>query len=176
MTRTLVHVLALLVVAGPLPLRAQDVSTEYRVKAAFLYNFVKFVEWPAGSDSGPLEICVAGQNPFGDVLSEIVRGETINGRPIRARVILEPAPSCHMVFVPRGANTSAYLRAARGTPTLTVGETPAFITQGGFVRFYIDSGNVRFEIAREAAERTGLRISSRLLQLAKIVPEAGATQ
>jgi hypothetical protein len=150
---------------------AQDVSKEYRVKAAFLYNFVKFVEWPSRTDPGPIVICVAGQNPFGSVLVETIRGETVVGRTLESRVILEPDGGCHVIFVPAGANASAYLGAARGTPRLTVGESPDFIQQGGLVRFYLDAGTVRFEINRERAERSGLRISSRLLQLARLVAD-----
>ena len=176
MTRRLVLASALLALCGPSGVRGQDVSTEYRVKAAFLYNFVKFVEWPPEAAAGPLEICVAGQNPFGTVLADIVRDENVGGRPIRARVILEPDKSCDVVFVPRRANTSAYLGAARGAPVLTVGETTAFTTQGGLVRFFLDGSNVRFEINRAAAERAGLRISSRLLQLARIVPDGDGRQ
>jgi hypothetical protein len=168
-TRPLLAAL-LLAVAAPAPTTAQAVSTEYRVKAAFLYNFVKFVEWPARTESGPIVICVAGQNPFGSLLDDTVRGETVRGRTLEARVILEPDAGCHVVFVPAGANALAYLRATRGTPTLTVGEGLDFIQQGGLVRFYLEGGTVRFEITREGAERVGVRISSRLLQLARLVP------
>ena len=152
---------------------AQEVSTEYRVKAAFLYNFVKFVEWPPQAPPGPVVICVAARNTFGTVLTELLRGETITGRSLEARTILEPDPGCHVLFVPRGASASAYLRATRGTPELTVGEASDFIGDGGMIRFYLDGANVRFEINRDVAERAGLRISSRLLQLARLVTTAG---
>ena len=169
MTRLLLAAL-LLAAAAQSRTAAQDVSKEYRVKAAFLYNFVKYVEWPAAVVPGPVVICVAGRNPFGSLLAETVRGETVAGRALETRVILEPAGGCHILFVPTGANAGAYLRSARGTPTLTVGEAADFIQQGGLIRFYLDGGTVRFEINREGAERSGLRISSRLLQLARIVP------
>jgi hypothetical protein len=149
-------------------LHAQDVPIEYRVKAAFLYNFIRFVEWPAESQSGPLIICVAGRNPLGSVLEDAIRGETVGGRPIEARLILEPEPGCHVTFIPEGAAASAYLRAARAAPTLTVGETGSFIADGGIIRFFLDDGKVRFEINPQAADRAQLRISSRLLQLARI--------
>ncbi len=148
---------------------AQEVSKEYRVKAAFLYNFVKFVEWPTRPSSASILICVGGRNPFGSVLTETIRGEVVARRTLEARVILEPDESCHIVFIPEGANAGAYLRAARGTAILTVGEAPGFIEQGGLIRFYLDGGSVRFEINRDGADRAGLRISSRLLQLARIV-------
>jgi|SoiMethySBSTD1v2_1073268.scaffolds.fasta_scaffold06074_16 uncharacterized protein DUF4154 len=160
--------LALLVaVAGAAP-AAQEVSLEYRVKAAFLYNFVKYVEWP---ERPPREIliCVAGQNPFGTVLEQLVRNERIHDRPLRAEVILEPRPDCNVVFTPRTSNVAAYLKAAAGMPVLTVGESPRFIESGGIINFVAEGTSVRFEINRAAADRARLRISSRLLQLARIV-------
>ena len=173
MTRPLSAVLALALLAVPL-LAQSDVSHEYRVKAAFLYNFFKYVEWPPSApQQGPMLICVAGRNPFGSVLEETVAGEAINGRPLRSRVILEPESGCHMVFVPNGAAASAYLRAARGTPTLTVGEHPDFIALGGMISFFLSDGNIRFSINPAAAERSGLRISSRLLELAQIADGNG---
>jgi len=165
--------LALLLAIGAFSASAQDVSLEYRVKATYIYHFVQFVEWPAGAVSGPLTICVAGRNPFGPVLEQTLRGETVNGRPLATRVILEPEPGCHVVFVPQGAATTAYLRAARGTPTLTLGETANFIRLGGIANFYLDRSNVRIEISPAAADRAQLRVSSRLLQLARIVGASG---
>ena len=156
-----------LALASSTVLPGQEVPLEYRVKAAFLFNFAKFVEWPREASVGPLQICVAGRNVFGEALADTVRGENINGRPLAIRVILEPEPGCHIIFVPRGAATAAYLRAARSSPVLTVGEIPEFIAQGGIVNFTLDGSSVRFEIDPEAAERIGLRISSRLLRLAR---------
>src|ERR1700752_5138115 len=130
-------VLTLLLLASSV-LYGQDVPLEYRVKAAYLFNFAKFIEWP--TEPGPLTICVAGRNVFGDVLSDTVKGETINGRPIVVRVLLEPEPGCHITFVPRGAAAPAYLRAARSLPELTVGESPAFIARGGIVNFVVEGG------------------------------------
>ena len=152
-------------------LDAQTASYEYQVKAAYLLNFLKFVEFPQAA--GPINICVAGRNPFGTTLDETVRGEQIQGRPVIARVILEPEPNCDMIFVPIGAATTAYLRAARDTSTLTVGETDQFIMQGGIVNFVRRGNNIRFEIDPAAAEQAKLRISSRLLQLATIVHTGG---
>ena len=158
--------LVALAVVGARP-AAQTASIEYQVKAAYLFNFLKFVEFPA--TAGPLNLCVAGRNPFGTSLDELLRGEQIQGRPILSRVILEPEPNCDVVFVPIGAASTAYLRAARGTATLTVGESSDFISQGGIVNFVLKGNNVRFEIDAMAAEQAKLRISSRLLQLATIV-------
>jgi len=151
---------------------AQDVSREYRVKAAYLYNFVKYVEWPDTS-KGRILICVAGQNPFGTVLESLIRNERVHGVPLATEVIIEARTDCDVLFTPRtSAGISAYLRGAAGLPTLTVGETPRFVEQGGMIGFYTDGVNVRFEINPDAATRAKLKISSRLLQLAKIVETA----
>jgi hypothetical protein len=149
-------------------LHAQTVALEYQVKAAYLLNFTRFVQWPPAAATGPLLLCVAGRNPFGTVLENMVRDETVNGRPVMARVILEPDGACDVVFVPRGAATDAYLRAARGAPVLTVGEEPDFIVRGGIIAFRIEGSNVRFSINPDRADQAQLRISSRLLQLARI--------
>lgn len=147
---------------------AQEVTREYQVKAVFLLNFAKFVEWPPSAQDGPLTICIAGRNPLGTFLDETVRGETVGGRPIHTRIILEPEPGCHVMFIPNGAAVGAYLRASRTAPTLTVGETPGFLGLGGVIGFFVDDGTVRFEINPQAAERAQLRVSARLLQLSRI--------
>ncbi len=156
-----------LVLSGAGVLHSQAVSFEYQIKAVYLFNFVKFIEWPADADSRPLTICVADQNPFGDVLAETVRGEKVNERPLVARVIAEPEPGCHVVFVPQAAPAAVYLRAARGHPILTVGEAPGFLKQGGIINFIVEDGKVRFQIDQNAAERVELRVSSHLLRLAR---------
>ena len=160
--------LAVAVVAASVALpAAQEVTQEYRVKAGFLYNFVKYVEWPEPI-KGAFRICVAGQNPFGMVLADLVRNERVHGAALTAAVIPGPEPDCHVVFTPRTSNVRAYVLAAAGTPTLTVGETDKFIQLGGMIKFTLEQGKVRFEINRSAAERVKLRISSRLLQLARL--------
>ena len=146
---------------------AQEPSIEYQVKAAYLYNFVKFVEWPAAARTGPLTICVAGRSPFGGTLDDIVRGESMDGRRVAVRTIQAPQADCHVVFVPQGVGAGEYLRAARSAPVLTVGEDPDFIAEGGIINFVRDAGMVRFEIDQEAARRARLQISSRLLRLAR---------
>jgi hypothetical protein len=160
--------LLLLALCGALT-AGQEVSTEYRVKAAFLYQFLNFVDWPEEVSTGPITMCVAGRNPFGSVLEETVRGETVRNRPIRTRVILSPEPGCDVIFIPRGAAMGAYLRAAAATPALTVGESQDFIASGGMINFVIEGDNVRFQINPAAAARAGVQISSRLLQIAYIV-------
>ena len=162
--RTAVASLALL--AGPM-VHAQDVSLEYQVKAVYLFNFVKFITWPSAPEPGPIAICVAGRNPFGEALQEAIRGEVIGERRLEARFIREPQPGCHVVFVPQGTDARPYLDAAGRTHTLTVGEEPGFLARGGIVNFILDGGSVRFEIDATAAERANLRISSHLMRLAR---------
>ncbi len=163
--------LVLAVLSTSAPSAAQEVvevTPEYRLKAEFIHNFIKFIEWPDGAGGGPLTICVAGQNPFGSTLTSQVEGDTVSGRPIALRVILEPEDGCHVVFVPRTSlGPQAYLRQAQGTPTLTVGEAPDFVTQGGIIGFSMEAERVRFTIDQAAAEKAGLKISSRLLTLAR---------
>lgn len=165
---------ALLLVASsqwaPPAVRAQSatVPLEYHVKAVYLLNFMRFVDWPApGAAVAPFTICVAGLNPFGAVLADVLKGEQINGRSIQARVVVSHATGCEVLFVPRAVSHDPYLRAARGRPVLTVGESAGFLASGGIVNFLLEDGKVRFEIDANAAARAKLRISSRLLRLAR---------
>jgi hypothetical protein len=147
---------------------AQDVSLEYRLKAAYLLNFTKFVEWPPEAGSGPFTVCIAGRNPFGDTLTAMLRGEIAEKRPISVRLIGTPATRCDIVFVPQDVQATPFLRATRGSATLTVGEVPGFTARGGIINFVLQEGTVRFQISPREAERAGLRISSHLLRLARI--------
>jgi YfiR/HmsC-like len=165
--------LLVLAVATGAPWAAAKISLEYQVKAAYLLNFAKFVEWPADARTGPITICVAGQNPFGDVLEETLRGEMVNDRALAQRLIQSPDPACHVVFVPQGTPTMAVYLRPRDTPTLTVGEVPDFINQGGIINFVLEDGKVRFQIDPKAAGRADLRISSHLLRLARTPDRRG---
>lgn len=160
-------VLLAALVGAAAQLRAQSAALEYQVKAAYLFNFIKFVDWPASAASGPLTICVARPDPFGTALTDIVQGESIGGRATVVRSIGQPDPACHVVFVPRSTAAATYLAAARNVPVLTVGETPHFGEDGGIIDFVLDGGMVRFEINQDAAKLAGLTISSRLLRLAR---------
>jgi hypothetical protein len=149
---------------------------EYQVKAAFLYNFAKFVEWPAltfKTDKDPLRICVLGQNPFGNALVEGVGGKTVVGRGLVVSEISDVSQggNCQILFI--GSSERKRLRAIlaelRTKGVLTVGETEGFATQGGIVNFKLEDGRVRLEINIEAAGQARLRISSKVLNLAQIV-------
>jgi hypothetical protein len=171
--RTFQSLVLVLLLAAAAVVHPQQISLEYRVKAVYLFNFVKFVEWPPRAAPGPLTICVVGHNPFGAALDDALRGELVNDRPLVTRVIRGPEPGCHVTFVPHGAAASAYLGSARGSPILTVGETPGFLEQGGIINFVVEAGKVRFEIDPKAAERADLRISSHLLRVARTPDQSG---
>jgi hypothetical protein len=162
----------MLAAGRPIELRAQR-SLEYEVKAAFLYNFVQFVEWPAESlpAGEPFRLCLAGANPFAGVLERTVAGEQAAGRPIAIEVLAaEASPSrCQVLFVPRSqaSRTAALIRAAGTGAVLTIGESPRFLDAGGLINFIVDGGHVRFDIAAEAAAVRELRISSKLLRVAR---------
>jgi hypothetical protein len=149
---------------------------EYQVKAAFLYNFAKFVEWPAEafrSDKDPLRICVLGANPFGSSLSDVLRGKTVLGRPIALADITDPAQAadCQIVFINESERKRVrlILKTLPRTGILTVSESEGFAAHGGIVNFTRDGGHLGFEINAGVASDARLRISSRVLQLAHIV-------
>ena len=149
------------------PAQAREVSLEYRLKAAYILNFTKFIEWPPEAGNGPFRLCLAVQNPFEEELQAIVRDETADARPIEVRVIGTPEPGCDVLFVPEAAPAAPFLQAARNAPTLTIGESPRFAAQGGVINFVLEQGSVRFQINAREAERAGLRVSSHLLRLAR---------
>jgi hypothetical protein len=144
-------------------LGAQSTSDEYELKAAYLFNFLKYVEWPS-RPSGPLVVCVTQSNPFGARFKETMTGD-VNGRTVEPRVIRGPDSSCHAVFVPRDATARPLLKAAESSATLTVGESRNFIAQGGMINFVMQGSKLRFEIDPDAAERAHVRISAQLLRL-----------
>lgn len=155
---------------APQGARAEQVD-EYQVKAAFLLNFAKFVAWPDPGAGRPVVIGIAGDDPFGDRIDQIVKGKAVNGRSIvlhRLR-IGDDLRRCDIVFIgaSEARRTADVLAALRDEPVLTVGETPHFIREGGLVRLFTDGSRVRFQIDRAGAEHAGLRISAQLLSLAK---------
>jgi uncharacterized protein DUF4154 len=150
--------------------------TEYQVKAAFLYNFAKFVEWPAGNfpnESAPLKICVFGQDPFGEGLREVTHEKIVNGRKIEVSGVtdLRQAKSCHILFIASSEKTQVkqILAGLYGTSVLTVGDSKGFVEQGGMINFVLENERVQFEVNRKTAEQAGLKISSKLLSVAKSV-------
>jgi YfiR/HmsC-like len=160
-----------------LPVRAQSVP-EYDVKAALLLNFARFIEWPDGAFAGPrspIEICVFEPNPFGDSLNRVLQAETVGSRPLVSRAVraASESASCHLLFVPAGAESrAAPLVTHAGPHTVTVGESRAFEARGGAVSFTVEDGRVRFNVNLRPVEERGVRISARMLHLAGRVDRA----
>jgi hypothetical protein len=162
---------------------APNAASEYEVKAAFLYNFIKFVEWPPKAfpdrDSAII-IGVLGTDPFYDPVAGInLLEQTVNGKIINNRKIvversdrLANLTHCQLLFIPRSERSRIkdILASLRGMNILTVSETEYFCQFGGCINFVMQSEKVRFEINVGAAEKAELKISSKLLNVAKIVP------
>jgi hypothetical protein len=169
-------VLALAIVTiAPLQTHAQS-TEEYRVKAAFLYHFATFVEWPAQifrSSADPISICVLGQNRFGRLIEDTVAGKEVEGRGFVVLPIadMREAGACKVLFVSSSQRKSvrSILAEVKGSGILTVGEIDGFASEGGIVNFRLDQGKVRIEVNLQAADEGRLRISSKLLSLARIV-------
>jgi hypothetical protein len=171
--RPLVFLLVALCGAAGRPAAQQPVSNEYRLKAAFIFQFPQFVDWPASALEGAeaVRICVARPNPFGSELSQLVRGESLKGRPIEFAEISEPnaVSGCHMLFLGAEAPVRGLLKMASGRPVLTVGEGDRFLDDGGVIALRVVGRRIRFEISDANARASGLRISSQLLGLATAV-------
>jgi hypothetical protein len=165
-------VVGVLALAAAMPAAATDSAAtqidEGQMKAAFLFNFAKFVQWPA-SQEGPLVIGVAGDEAFSTLVQRLIEGRTVNGRDVATRKLGrgdDPA-GCHILFIAsylQRESTAMLQRTPRSV--LTVGETAQFIRDGGMVRFYVDDHRLRFQIDQKNAEAAGLKVSSQLLTLA----------
>ena len=159
---------------------AVDGALEYRVKAAFVYKFATYIRWPASvaaEGTAPFVIGVLGADPFGTSLSNVVRGQNVRGRVIHIRVLsrVEEALACDLVFVSSSEqrNLPQILATLRAAPVLTVADMEQFAEHGGMVGLVTTEDNhVRFDINKAAIEGAGLRASSQLLQLARVVVEA----
>ncbi len=154
---------------------------EYEAKAAFLFNFAKFCEWPptAFSDpSSPIVICVYGPDPFGGQLDALVAREKVDEHPLLVRSISAhtTATSCHVLFsaAPETAEEAALLAAVERLPVLTVGDAPGFLERGGIIALGVEDRRIHFDVDLAAAERSSLVLSSKLLHLARSVRPAGA--
>jgi hypothetical protein len=146
---------------------------EYELKAAFLFNFTKFIEWPPASlSNGAFIIGVFGDDPFGSAIDDVIRGKNVNGHQIQIRRLKEPAEArdCHMVFVSStdSKKIKELLDATNLSPVLIVGESREFLNQGGTIRFSMDGNRVVIVINNAAAAAKGLKVSAKLLSLAKI--------
>jgi hypothetical protein len=172
-------VLGGVVAASPLLDAQSRTASEYEIKAAFLYNFAKFVEWPPGTFADPdvpFTFCILGPDPFGHALEDAILGKTIEGRRIalvRAKRV-QDLPACHIVFVSSTENSRLLeiLAGMYGRSVLVVGETENFASSGGTIQFILEGNRVRFAVNPNAADRARLKISSKLLSLAHIVHDS----
>jgi YfiR/HmsC-like len=172
--------LGLLAVACPIRAQSPDgsASSEYLIKAGFIYNFAKLMEWPAptfAQPTSPIVIGVLGTDPFQGMLDEVLRGKQVNGREFVVKHLKwgDDLRSCNILFVSSSerAHFDDLFRLIKGWPMLTIGDTPGFAERGGIINFVLEDNKVRFEIDVNAARQANISISSRLLALAKIVPE-----
>ena len=157
-------------------------SSEYLIKAGFIYNFAKFVEWPTtafAQPDSPIVIGILGIDPFGPLIDRIVENKKIGARGFVVKRLkwggdLKELKECKILFV--GASERAHIdelmQIVKTLPILTVGETPGFAERGGVIRFVLEDNRVRFEINVDAAHEADLTISSRLLTLARIIQQA----
>ncbi|MBC7783362.1 MAG: YfiR family protein [Burkholderiales bacterium] len=155
---------------------AAEPSREYQVKAAFIYNFTQFIEWPEGafaSADAPFVVAVLGKDPFNGALEQAMEGKRVGSRAVVVRryevgSVIGP---CQILFVPLTEESAVINKLPRlvgDRPILTVGESDAFLPLGGIFRFYTEDKKVRFEVSTQPAEQRRLKISSKLLKLARI--------
>jgi hypothetical protein len=177
-TEILVAVAAASVLFCAQTLMAADTlaASEAQVKAAFLFNFAKYVDWPAAAfpdAAAPMTIGVLGTDPFGDNLQHVVEGKTVNGRPFVIKHLASDSElsGCQILFISHSeaSRMGGILEKAGALPILTVGEDEPFARNGGIIHFVLKNGNVRLEIDLAAAKKAGLTISSRLLAVADVV-------
>ena len=152
--------------------QAPAAAAEGKLKAAFISKFPQFVEWPAPlfERDVALTLCVAPPDPFGSDLDELVADQSLNGHPMVVRRVNHEANlnGCHVLFLPSTSAGEArhLLRKAASLPMLTIGDDRRFLDEGGIIRLRMVGGRVRFEVSVTAANRSGLKLSSQLLQLA----------
>lgn len=159
-------------------------SSEYLIKAGFIYNFAKLVQWPTTAFSqpdSPIVIGILGDDPFGATLDRIVADKKINGRALVVRRLkwsrdFKDVKDCNILFVSSSEkeHIDTVVEMMKQLPILTIGDAPGFARRGGIMNFTLEDNKVRFEVNVEAAKHADLTISSRLLTLAKIVQQVAA--
>jgi YfiR/HmsC-like len=170
------YVLCALLIAGHFEFASclsaqQSKPEEYQVKAVYLYNFGRFVQWPAaGGNDDSFTICILGHDPFGAVLDTTLSGESIDNLKLVAKRISSPrdAAACHILFLSssEAGHTKEALAHLEKSPVLTVSDLPGFTSSGGMIQFVLKENKVRFEVNLAAAEKAGLSFSSQLLKVA----------
>ena len=154
---------------------AQDTgASEYEIKAAFLLNFTKFAEWPPSSFAdaqSPMEICILGKDPFGRALDDVVQGEAVNGRRLTVRRLTQPPPpqACQVLFLDPELKDLPKILGGLPPGVLTVSEGTRFLREGGMIALVLDNRHVRFDINGAASESGAVKLSSKLLNVARSI-------
>jgi hypothetical protein len=151
---------------------AAQTAEEYEVKAAFIYNFTKFVEWPTSAESPSFAICILGDDPFQSSIDRLTAGKMVGNRPVQVRRLKEGIEGrhCQIVFVGASerAKASRLVEAVRGTSVLTVGESVEFLRLGGMFYLSMADNHVNVVINSSATEAARLKVSAKLMTLAKV--------
>jgi hypothetical protein len=168
----------LLAVAAPPASSPVTKAPEYALKAAYLFNFIQFIEWPSNdlaAGNAPIVIALLGEDPFGGALDQVVKDKTVHGRRFEIKRIKNPGElrDGNVLFVcgSESKRIPEILGALRKRGILTVSDIERFAEQGGMINFFMETNRVRFKINPDAAEGAGIRISSQLLKLGMIVSE-----
>lgn len=173
--RTCVGFLAVSLAVAWVGTTLAEESGEYAVKAAFLYNFAKYVEWPVGSFTDKFVVGIVGKDPFGKHLETIARQKRLHGVPIelqRFQTVEQVPPAvCQLVFLKseRPQVLRRLVTRLQGHPVLVVTDAEGFAKRGAAINFLLLNNKVRFEVNLEAVRRAGLTMSAKLLRLARIV-------
>ncbi|HKV81912.1 MAG TPA: YfiR family protein [Candidatus Sulfotelmatobacter sp.] len=156
-------------------------SSEYLIKAGFIYNFAQLVHWPSVAFSqadSPVVIGILGTDPFGSIIDRVVENKKLDGRNLVVKRLrwgkdLKDLKECNILFVSSSEKEHIpdLVNTVKWLPILTIGETPGFAARGGIINLTLEDNKVRFEVNIEAAKQANLNISSRLLALARIVPQ-----
>jgi hypothetical protein len=156
-------------------------SSEYLIKAGFIYNFAKLVGWPQAAfaqPDSPIVIGILGTDPFGGIIDRILADKQIDARHFVIKRLKwgMDLKGCDILFIgsSEAAHLEEVLHALKGQPILTIGETPGFARRGCIINLIVEDNKVRFEVNLDAAKQADLNISSRLLALARIIPQAAA--
>lgn len=164
----------------PVAARA-EITPEYKVKAVYLLNIVRFVKWPTNAfraADSPLVIGILGENPFDNELDRLMNGKIVGGRTVTVKrvAMVADAKACQVFFIPASerANLPLHLATLRNAPVLTIGESAEFLDDGGVIEFFVEQNKIRFNINQAQADAQGIQLDSQLLNLANTVrkPEA----
>jgi hypothetical protein len=157
--------------------------TEYQIKAGFFFNFTRFVDWPESAfvnASSPVFVCILGETPMTDLVTDVALGKVVNGRAVSIRRVKasDDLRQCNLLFISaeEERHTAEILASLKKANTLTVGETPGFAQAGGMINFSIQENRVKLELNLEATTRAGLKVNSKLIAVARLVSHNSAAE